>query len=157
MPRPEKKRLVNAPPVFNSFKPTGFAKSGLKRVVISLDEYEALRLADYKGLEHKEAAEMMKISRPTFTRLIEKARKKTAEFIIEGAELVIDGGNIHFEGNVIRCKDCGHTFRIKFGDNVKNCPSCKSENLIDIARGYGHGLCCKNHCGRRGNGGRKID
>ena len=149
MPRPEKKRIVNTPPLFNSFKPTGFGRSQLKSIAMSLDEYEAIRLADYEGLDHAEAAELMEISRSTFTRLIEKARKKISSFIIEGAELAIEGGNIHFRGNIIRCNNCGHMFNTEFNKKFTECPSCGSENLIDVAGGYGHGQCC-NRYGRRG-------
>ena len=155
MPRPEKERIVNTPPIFNSFKPTGIHKYGLKQVNLSLDEYEAIRLADYLGLDQSEAAATMEISRPTFTRLIEKARKKLASFMIEGAELSIEGGNVHFRGNIIRCMDCEHMFNINFDQDFNKCPSCGSTNLIDMAGGYGHGRCCNRnrgqHRGRRGN------
>ena len=154
MPRPKKERLVNTPPLFNSFKPTGVKKSGLKTITLSLDEYEAVRLADYEGLDHIDAAGRMNISRSTFTRLIEKARKKTASFLIDGSELIIDGGNIHFRGNIIRCGDCSDVFRIDFEKDMVQCPSCGSDNLIDIAGGYGHGRCCRGHGNRRGQGGR---
>ncbi|HAK45383.1 MAG TPA: DNA-binding protein [Spirochaeta sp.] len=158
MPRPEKDRIVNTPPLFNSFKPTGFVKSGLKQVIISLDEYEAIRLADNMGLDHSEAAQRMEISRSTFTRLIEKARKKVSSFIIEGTELVIEGGNVHFRDNIIRCMDCEHMFKINFNEKFDNCPSCGSSNLIDMAGGYGHGRCCSkgpgNGAGRGWHGGR---
>ncbi|MDC7228622.1 MAG: DUF134 domain-containing protein [Spirochaetales bacterium] len=157
MPRPEKERLVNTPPLFNSFKPTGFVKSGLKQIVISLDEYEAIRLADYIGFDHSEAAETMGISRSTFTRLIEKSRKKLSAFMIEGAELVIEGGNVHFQDNIIRCLDCEHMFKTGIDKTFDECPSCGSANLIDMAGGYGHGRCCINPAGhgrgRQGNNG----
>ena len=152
MPRPEKKRIVNTPPLFNSFKPTGFMRTSLQTISMSLDEYEAIRLADYEGLDHAEAAEFMEISRSTFTRLIEKARKKMSAFIIEGAELSIEGGNIHFRGNIIRCLDCGHMFNTEFSQPFNKCPSCSSERLVDVAGGYGHGQCCNRY--RNGRGGR---
>ena len=155
MPRPEKERIVNTPPLFNSFKPTGFQRASLKTIILSLDEFEAVRLADSQQLDHAEAAEMMEISRSTFTRLIERARKKVSRFLIEGAELVIDGGSIHFRGNIIRCDDCSHIFRVSFTDEIKNCPSCNSVNLTDLADGFGHGRCCRGQ-GRGGHhGGRK--
>lgn len=150
MPRPEKKRIVNTPPIFNSFKPTGFWRSALKNISLSLDEYEAIRLADYEGLDHSEAAELMEISRSTFTRLIEKARKKISAFLIEGAELSIEGGNIHFRGNIIRCLDCGHMFNTELDQSFSACPSCGSQKLIDVAGGYGHGQCCNRY--RNGQG-----
>lgn len=148
MPRPEKERLVNTPPVFNSFKPSGYEKRGLNQIIITLDEYEAIRLADYEGLDHTNASERMQISRSTFTRLIEKARKKTSSFLIEGAELVIEGGNIHFRGNIIRCLDCEHLFRAGFEEAHSACPSCGSVKLIDMAGGFGHGRCCSTNQNR---------
>ena len=143
MPRPQKDRLVNRPPLFNSFKPTGIAKRQLNTVRMSLDEFEAVRLADYEGLEHVEAANLMNISRSTFTRLVEKARKKAATAIVEGCELLIDGGNVHFRGNIIRCNDCGDFFRVDLDRNTSKCMSCGSENITDMASGYGHGRCCR--------------
>jgi len=80
MPRPERKRTVYTPPFFTDFKPIGVPNKLLNITLLSLDEYEAFRLADQVGLSHIEAAEQMEISRSTFTRLIEKARKKIADF-----------------------------------------------------------------------------
>jgi predicted DNA-binding protein (UPF0251 family) len=144
MPRPEKQRMVHSPPLFNSFKPTGIGRNKLIPVSLSLDEYEAVRLADYLGLDHAEAAEMMEISRSTFTRLIDKARSKVSKFIVEGTELTIGGGNIHFRGNIIRCLDCEHMFNTGFDNIFTECPACGSTKLLDTAGGYGHGRCCNN-------------
>jgi uncharacterized protein len=147
MPRPQKKRIVNKPPLYSSFKPTGVMKSGLAQISFTLDEYEAVRLADYLRLEHEAAAVEMEISRSTFTRLLERARRKVAAFLIEGKELCIEGGSIHFRDNLIRCLSCGRIFNTGFEPGLSVCPSCGSENLLDIAGGYGHGRCCSqfNH------------
>ena len=150
MPRPKSNRIVHEPPIFTDFKPVGVKGFSLGQVQLSLDEFEAFRLADHMGLSHEEAAEEMEISRPTFTRLIEKARKNIADFIINGKVLNIDGGNIHFRNNIIRCHDCGHMFKTNFNDEIKECPSCHSKNLINLAGGFGHGKCCK-HKKRGGN------
>ena len=80
MSRPEKFRIIKRPPVFNRFKPVGIQMKQLEQIFLSIAEYEAIRLTDYEGMDHSKAAKLMKISRPTFTRLIEKARKKTADF-----------------------------------------------------------------------------
>jgi uncharacterized protein len=101
MPRPQKSRTVMRPPVFSVFRPNGVPPSILKEINMSLDEFEAIRLADYEGLEHEEASVMMGISRSTFTRLIETARKKMSVFVVEGALLSISGGNIEFNRNII--------------------------------------------------------
>lgn len=70
MPRPEKDRIIFKPPLFTEFKPIGISVRSLSQTLLSLDEYEAFRLADHIGLSQIEAAEEMGISRPTFTRLI---------------------------------------------------------------------------------------
>ncbi len=81
----------------------------------------------------------------SFTRLIEKARKKIATFIITGEFHKIDCGNIHFRKNIIYCKDCGHRFIINFKDTINECPACQSENILNLAGGFGHGECCEKH------------
>ena len=149
MPRKKMQRIVHRPPVFTEFKPVGVRRMSLISIELSIDEFEAVRLADYIGLNHSEAAKEMEISRSTFTRLIERAREKLAAFIIEGKQLHIDGGNIHFRGNIITCKSCGHMFNMNFETSINNCPSCGSENLMDLAGGFGHGRCCRNNGRRR--------
>ena len=144
MPRPKLNRTVHNPPIFSEFKPTGIAAKFLGQSVLSLDEFEAFRLAYSIGLSHAEAAEEMNISRPTFTRLIEQARKKIAELIVGGKVLTIEGGNIHFRNNIIRCIDCGHMFNIKINLAFSECPECHSKRLVSLAGGFGHGKCCRN-------------
>jgi uncharacterized protein len=150
MARSKMQKIVHQPPLFTAFKPIGVMKSSLQSLPMTLDEYEAIRLADYMGMDHAEAAEEMEISRSTFSRLVEQARKKTARFLVEGKELYIEGGNVHFRGNIIRCQDCGHMFNIKIGAPISNCPECESGNLINLAGGFGHGRCCVRH-NNRGN------
>ncbi len=142
MARPQNNRIVNNPPLFNEFKPVGVAGRDLTRIYISIDEYEAIRLADKLQLSHLEAAREMNVSRSTFSRLIESARRKMAEFITTGKMLTIEGGNVHFTNNIIKCFDCGHMFNIKIEEHITECPQCKSKNLINIAGNYGHGRCC---------------
>ena len=146
MARPEKDRNVFAPPVYKSFKPTGVRKALLATLLMSLDEYEALRLADYDGLEHSEAADKMSISRPTFTRLVARARQKMAEFIIEGKNLNIEGGAIHFSQNNVKCLDCGKIYPDELNLDKYICPNCGSDKSEDMAQAFGHGRCCR---GRR--------
>ncbi len=144
MARPQYDRIVHEPPLFSEFKPVGVRGHELNQILLTLDEFEALRLADQLGYTHEAAAEEMEISRSTFTRLIEKARKKIADFIIHGRLLTIEGGSIHFRNNIIRCQDCGHMFRISFDQDVRSCPECDSKNLINLAGGFGHGKCCRS-------------
>ncbi len=151
MPRPENNRFVRKPPIYSEFKPAGVAGRNLENIVLTIDEYEALRLADFQGLSQEEAANEMGISRPTFTRIIEKARKKLVEFIVKGKFLKIDGGNIHFMQNIIRCNSCGQMFIINIDKNFDKCPICGSEDLVNLAGGYGHGQCCVNQIKKGGN------
>lgn len=142
MPRPQDNRIVLEPPLFSEFKPLGIKGQDLEQVQLALDEFEAFRLADHIGLSHAEAAVEMGISRPTFSRLIEKARKNIADFIIRGKLLNIEGGSIHFRNNIIRCQNCGHMFKINISNTMSECPACHSKQLINLAGGFGHGKCC---------------
>ncbi|MBN1338930.1 MAG: DUF134 domain-containing protein [Bacteroidales bacterium] len=142
MPRPKNERIVHKPPLFTEFKPLGVSGRLLGQTLLSLDEYEAFRLADYNGLSHAEAAGEMEISRSTFTRLIEQARKKIADLIINGNLLLIEGGNVHFRKNIIRCLSCGYMFDMNIDASFAECPQCHSVNLLNLAGGFGHGKCC---------------
>lgn len=146
--RPKKERIVNAPPKVLIFKPAGIPAINLERVELSIDEYEAIRLADLFGDEQERAAKKMGISRPTFTRLIESARRKVADAIINCKELVIEGGNIHFKNNIFRCLKCGHIIKVEIHRNAPaKCPSCGSINLKNMAEHFGHGKCCRKRFG----------
>ena len=137
MSRPQKKRKVQEPPKIQGMKPVGVPARYLDRVNLSLDEYEAVRLADYEGRDHRDAAEIMGISRPTFTRLIEKARKKMAESLVDVKELVIEGGNYSFATQLLRCRDCNALTRFDRTQNVvETCPACGSKNVIHLNRWF---------------------
>ena len=70
----------------------------LEEVVLTIDEFEAVRLADLEGLYQEQAAEKMNVSRQTFGRIIESARKKVAEALVQGKALKIGGGE--FSGGI---------------------------------------------------------
>jgi predicted DNA-binding protein (UPF0251 family) len=99
MSRPKKCRLINCAPDTLYFKPRGIPLCDLEEVSLNMDELEALRLADYEGLYHEEAAKQMNISRATFGRILDGARHKTAGAILHGNALKIEpninqnGGN----------------------------------------------------------------
>ena len=90
MSRPKKERCIRCQPNALYFKPRGIPLIQLEEVGLSLDELEAIRLADYEGLYHAQAAEKMKISRPTFGRILGEARRKLAETLVEGKALRIE-------------------------------------------------------------------
>ncbi|NLB27238.1 MAG: DUF134 domain-containing protein [Bacteroidales bacterium] len=145
MARPKSNRYVFEPPMFREFKPVGVAARSLNTNKLTLDEYEAIRLADYQGLLHEEAASEMGISRSTFSRLVVAARRKVSDSLINGKMLTIGGGKIHFRNNIIRCLNCRNIFKIKINSALMKCPVCGSANLQNLAGGYGHGRCCANH------------
>ena len=94
MPRPCCLRHVGQTPNAQYFKPAGIPIRLLEEVVLGLDELEALRLADLNGLYQEQAAEQMKISRPTFSRIVEQARRKVADALIHGKALRLEGGAV---------------------------------------------------------------
>jgi uncharacterized protein len=93
MSRPKKCRFINCSPNASYFKPKGIPLINLEEVLLSLDEFEAIRLADHKGLYHEKAAEEMNISRATFGRILDIARGKVADAIINGKALKIETTN----------------------------------------------------------------
>lgn len=67
----------------------------LDEVVMTLDEFEALRLADLDGRYQEDAARQMDVSRPTFSRIVESAHRKMADALVHGKALRIEGGPVH--------------------------------------------------------------
>ncbi len=94
MPRPPCCRRIAGPPPAALFKPAGVPACDLATVNLTLDEFEAVRLADLEGLYQATAAERMGISRPTFGRIVESAHRKIAEALVHGRALVIEGGPV---------------------------------------------------------------
>ncbi len=131
MPRPRCKRIVWGEPDYMLFKPIGVPASQLDEVVMTVDELEALRLADFMGLYHDEAAGQMKVSRQTFGRIIESARKKTARTLIEGKVLRIEGGTVEVtEKRTFMCDRCSHTWEAPHGaGRPEGCPLCTCTNI----------------------------
>ena len=97
MPRPKCCRRIAGPPGCRSFGPRGAGESVQPAVLLGLDEFEAIRLADFEGLYQEQAAEKLQVSRQTFGRIIEAARKKVAQALIEGRPLQIEGGPVRIE------------------------------------------------------------
>ena len=71
------------------FKPQGIPLRELEEVILLPDELEALKLYEIDNLEQTEAAEKMKISQPTFARILNSAHKKIAEALIKGKAIRI--------------------------------------------------------------------
>jgi len=104
MPRPQGCRRISGGPAFSLFKPAGTPARALEKMELTLDELEAMRLADLEGLYQEEAAERMGVSRPTFGRIVESARRKVTEALVVGKALAIRGGAAHPSSQ--RCPRC---------------------------------------------------
>ncbi|MCK4521304.1 MAG: DUF134 domain-containing protein [Nanoarchaeota archaeon] len=93
MPRPIICRRVWFQPGVTYFKPAGIRITGLNEVVLTMGEFEAIRLKDFEVIDQEKAAKKMNISQPTFHRLILSARKKIADALVNGKAIRIEGGN----------------------------------------------------------------
>ena len=130
MPRPCCLRHVNHSPAAVYFKPAGVPACTLEQVTLTLDEVEALRLADLQGLYQEEAGRQMKVSRATFARIVESARRKVADALIHGKALRLEGGTITIKGET-------------------NTPGKAAAGPNRAERGAAGGSC---GCGQRGKG-----
>lgn len=116
MPRPCKLREVYGKPSIDRFKPCGISITELEIVILTLDEFEALRLADMEGLYQEDAATQMKVSRQTFGNIVESAHRKVVDVLINAKLLIIEGGNIQMtENRPCRCRGHGNF------NNFKKC------------------------------------
>ncbi len=154
MARPRNCRRVGSIPESNYFKPRGIPLSMLEEVVLTVDECEAIRLADLESLYQEQAAGKMKVSRQTFGRIIESAHKKVAEALVKGKALRIQGGEFEMASmRRFRCSDCQHSWELPYGTGrPEDCPSCKSDNIHQAEEGRGNakgvtrkgqGRCCR--------------
>lgn len=158
MPKPRKKRQVQYPPPVVFFKPNGVPLWALEKVVITVDEYEAVRLSDYEEMKHEAAASEMNISRPTFTRLIQSAHKKLAEAVVMGKAIVIEGGPVSLAGNRFVCKQCQYIWMQE--SNVcfpEKCPKCESLSITDLASQCGFEKGCHGKGKGRQRKGRRAE
>ncbi|PLX22454.1 MAG: hypothetical protein C0600_16580 [Ignavibacteria bacterium] len=92
--RPMQCRRIVCDPDVVHFKPAGIPSRMLEHVRLSLDELEALRLADLEGEYQADAAAHMGVSRQTFGRIIATAHRKVAEALLGGKEILIEGGHV---------------------------------------------------------------
>ncbi len=118
MSRPQCCRRIAGKPISSMFHPAGIPVHELDEIVLTLDEFEAIRLADLEGMYQEQAAERMGVSRPTFGRILAVAHRKTADALAHGKALRIEGGTIHVERpGSLRC----------------GCPRCHRAGNVDCA------------------------
>ena len=129
MGRTKKDRRIQMAPTFSGFKPQGVQCNTGEDVCINFEEYEAINLCDYELLTQAEAAKLMNVSRPTFTRIYESVRRKIAKAFIECSSINFEGGNVTF-ANWYKCEHCKITFTLPENAD-KYCPFCKTQVLIE--------------------------
>jgi len=143
MSRPSKCRRVAFVPEVTYFKPAGIPLRILEEVHVSVEEAEAMRLKDVEGLEQEQCAEKMRISRPTFRRVLESARRKIADALLHGKAIRIEGGNFEMALSRFRCLD-GHEWDVPFEAMIAGpprlCPACSTTEIMPLqAPGTGRG------------------
>lgn len=113
MVRPIKNRIVRFNPDVTYFKPRGIPIVELEEVCLTVDEREAIRLADLLDMSHEEAGRQMGVSRATFGRIIQRARKTVADALINGKAINIQGGNYNIvnEKRKFICPKCKHQWK----------------------------------------------
>jgi uncharacterized protein len=132
MSRTKKHRLIQKAPNFSGFKPFGVQKANDLAVSLNFEEYESIKLCDYELLTHAEAAALMNVSRPTFTRVYESARRKIAKAFVEVSAICFEGGKVVFDSLWNKCDNCKITFTVPEG-KLQECPLChSSDNIIKI-------------------------
>jgi predicted DNA-binding protein (UPF0251 family) len=93
--RPKKTRVVLKKPESFKFSPRG-RRGKPDSVFLTLEEFEAIRLADCQSKKHSDAASSMDVSRQTFERILKSARKTVSDAIVNGKAIKIWGGSYNF-------------------------------------------------------------
>ena len=134
MPRRVKCRKVCHYPQTLEFLPQN-NNAELEPIVLTVDEYEAIRLIDRRGMSQEQCAAFMQIARTTVQRIYETARKKLADFVVEGRPLRIEGGDFRLcNGSSTGC-GCVDCFKQKLYEKYKE----KGEDIMRIAVTYENG------------------
>ena len=95
MPRPKRCRRICGYPDYWSFVPEG--AETMETILMTLDEYEAVRLIDFQKMTQEECADEMRVSRTTVTGIYDSARFKISDAMINGKRLRITGGTYQID------------------------------------------------------------
>ena len=135
MGRPKKCRWVETEPGVTFFKPRGIPLRTLEQTVITVDELEAMRLADYLEMTQEEVAQKMQVSRPTVTRMLARAHRAVAEALVHGKAICIQGGDYRLGQ---QCQSCGQWAALEGGSPPGEC-CCQLQTETERIRDRGQG------------------
>ena len=128
-------RRVDFLPQVTYFKPAGVPLIHLQELRLSIEEAEAIRLKDMEGLEQDECGQRMRVSRPTFARILLIARQKIADALLNGKAIRIEGGNYELAVRRFRCGN-GHEWELPFEVMIDQppalCPTCNTAEIMAL-------------------------
>ncbi len=139
MGRPHKERRVEQLPPVTYYKPAGIPLRSIEEITLTIEEMEAIRLADVEQLDQAAAAERMEVSRPTFHRIVSAAHQKIAAALWQGYALRVEGGTFRIAHRCqqglrhFSCHACGHKWALPCGNGQRCheliCPACQSASI----------------------------
>jgi len=135
MPRRKHPRKIVAPPGFKGYRPYGITFEPEEDVELLYEEYEAIKLSDYDLMPHHEACVLMGISRATFARIYESARRKIARAMAEVLPVRFVYGNVYFEGQWFVCGSCDSLFTLPGKEFERKCPLCGNSEVGELENG----------------------
>ena len=133
MPRPPRCRQICGVPQVDRFCPNGCENT--EPILLTLDEYEVIRLVDLEQQTHEQCAAQMDISRSTVQEIYESARSKIAACLVHGKPLHITGGNYRICGGQ-EAAHCGRCCRMQRANMEKSGKTCKGDSIMKIATVY---------------------
>ena len=142
MPRPRRHRHIRSSFDYDYWRPCATCLEDRGEVVLKMEEMESIRLKDHLGMDQRGAADLMKVSQPTFHRILSEARRKIGCALVCGKAIRIHGGTYEMaitQARKFQCHDCQHVWEAVHGiGRPQNCPNCGSVNIhrAEDDRGY---------------------
>ncbi len=140
MGRPHRIRHVERTPDFTYFQPRSDSFKKGYEVVLSIAEFEAMRLRHHQNKKQEECARLMNVSQPTFSRILENAHKKITEALIYGKAIRIEGGPVGIKKVFVGygCTECLNEWEDESAsEKIKislACPKCSSKNIYFLKK-----------------------
>ncbi len=132
MARPKKYRIVEY-----TLKPTVFKpdRESSEYVELTIDEVEAVRLANLEKMYQSDAAGVMGISRQTFGRIVKSAHEKIADALVNGKEIRAGKEEKCRNVKLVKCENCGKIWRVPNDYDKDICPECHAKNVHVLKKG----------------------